>query len=462
LIFAELQQAADQFADRVAIVTTTRNCTYGELAAEAQRISGEMRRGPVTGEGGNLPRLVAALAAADAADASARISRTDLLVRLSEIDERTKMSVLLPQRGGEVELMTSGTSGPAKRAVHTWRSLAAAVHLRDTRYHGRRWLLAYEPSSFAGLQVLLQALLTGGTLVLPDRGSPQDIVNCIHRQQIEMASATPTFWRGLLCGVDADALRESALAQVTLGGEIADQPLLNALRDAIPKARISHVYASTEMGVCFAVHDERAGFPADWLDATWEGDSTLGGKAPAEPARREPRPPNQKSRACAMRVAADGELLIRSSRRMRNYASGPRDEIEEWFPTGDLVRIDGERAHFAGRKSDTIHVGGNKVQPVDVEAVIRTCESVQDVRVFGLESSLTGQLAAAEVWAKGDVDEYEVRQKILDCCRQRLPKHMIPAVITFATPSRVPADKQSRTTLKVVQRVGAFHAPYDE
>ncbi len=444
MIFAELQQAAAQFADREAIITPTRRCTYGELAAEARSLASDSAEAT-----GDLPQLVAALAAADGAGVSIELRRTDLLVRSRVVDERTRTSVL-HSRESQVVLLTSGTSGPPRRAVHTWRSLAAAVHRRDERYHGRRWLLAYEPQSFAGLQVLLQALLTGGTLVVPDRGCPQDVVDCLHREQIEMASATPTFWRGLLSGIDEAGLRDSALTQVTLGGEIADQPLLDALRDAVPQARISHVYASTEMGVCFAVHDGRAGFPAAWLGATWEGDAPAEpaweGDAPAEHIGSAGASPSQgrESRPCAMRVAADGELLMRSARRMQNYATECHHEIDDWFPTGDLVRIEGVRAYFAGRKSDTIHVGGLKVQPVDVEAVIRACDAVRDVRVFGLESSVTGQLVAAEVWAGGEADKNRLRQEIFSRCRHSLPKQMIPAVITFATPAPPAADKLRR------------------
>ena len=53
---------------------------------------------------------------------------------------------------------------------------------------------------------------------------------------------------------------------VRLSGEIADQPILDALAAAYPKAAIGHAYASTEAGVGFEVTDGREGFPVDFLD----------------------------------------------------------------------------------------------------------------------------------------------------------------------------------------------------
>ena len=66
---------------------------------------------------------------------------------------------------------TSGTGGPPKPVMHTWTSLAGAVR-SDPSLHGRRWLLTYNPSGFAALQVMLQSLLTGGCLSVPGSREP--------------------------------------------------------------------------------------------------------------------------------------------------------------------------------------------------------------------------------------------------------------------------------------------------
>ena len=63
-----------------------------------------------------------------------------------------------------------------------------------------------------------------------------------------------------------DRFGEMPLRQITLGGEIADKSLLNALAQRIPQAQISHVYASTEGGVAFTVNDGKQGFPKSLLE----------------------------------------------------------------------------------------------------------------------------------------------------------------------------------------------------
>jgi len=320
---------------------------------------------------------------------------------------------------GEVVLFTSGTSGPPKPAVHTWPSLSATARA-DEPFRHRRWLLSYHPGKFAGLQVIAQSLLSGGTLVVPDDQSPTAIANAITTHEVEFASGTPTFWRMVLGAMDDAEFRTTVLRQITLGGEPVNQITLDALKEAFPGTRISHIYASTEMGVCFSVSDGREGFPLVWTK-------------------------NAESLPCELQIAEDGELLIRSKNSMQGYLD-KRIDRQNWFASGDLVEIQGDRVVFAGRKSDTINVGGMKVQPLAVEAVVRTIVGVVDVRAFGIKSSMTGQLVAVEVQPDSAVDSKALRAEIMRQCREKLAKHAVPAMIQFAEQiAATSAGKLSRT-----------------
>ena len=303
-----------------------------------------------------------------------------------------------------VVLFTSGTSGPPKPAVHTWQSLSAAVS-RHPRNVGRRWLLAYDLARFAGLQVMLQSLATAGTLCVPASRDPQDVLRCLGDDQVEFASGTPTFWRMLLGAATKEELAACSLAQITLGGEAVDQGVLDRLREAFPQARISHIYASTEMGTCFVVNDGRAGFPASYLN-----DTTL-------PTR--------------LKIADDGELLIASERSMKEYLGEAKTEREPWFATGDMVRLDGDRVYFVGRRTECINVGGAKVFPADVERVIRAVPGVREVRVFPVASSIVGQLVAAEIEPSTQPAPEELRNAVLAACRRELVKYQVPAQLKF-------------------------------
>jgi acyl-coenzyme A synthetase/AMP-(fatty) acid ligase len=69
--------------------------------------------------------------------------------------------VSLPPFRPQVVVATSGTSGPPKLVEHSWDSLLAAARLAE-QWHGLGWLLVYDATRWAGLQVWLQAVLTAG------------------------------------------------------------------------------------------------------------------------------------------------------------------------------------------------------------------------------------------------------------------------------------------------------------
>ncbi len=297
----------------------------------------------------------------------------------------------------EVVLFTSGTTGVPKAARHSWESLSARVHL-SPELAGARWLLAYSLSAFAGVQVLLHALLNGGSLVLG--GATPLRALATHVSGITHISGTPTFFRLLLMSGECGALSPS---QLTLGGEPVDQPLLDRVRQRFPSARVTHIYASTEMGACFSVHDGEAGFPASYLES-----------------REQP----------VWMTIREGELHIRSPHGMRGYAGldDPRDGAG-LYPTGDLVEVVGDRVHFRGRRNEGINVGGQKVHPREVEEVLLAEPRVRAARVSGARSSVAGQLVRADVVANPGADQEELRRELLDRCRRQLQPFKVPRIL---------------------------------
>jgi len=297
----------------------------------------------------------------------------------------------------EVVLFTSGTTGTPKAVLHTWESLAARIH-RSATLADARWMLAYPLSAFAGLQVFLHALLNGGSVVL-GAGVPAGAARAMSAGVTHL-SATPTFLRLLLMLDDVDT---ESLAQVTLGGEPVDQPLLDRAGQRFPNSRVTHIYASSEMGACFSVHDGRAGFPVTYLEsddlAVWL-------------------------------TIRDGELHIRSAHGMGGYVglADPRDDTG-LYPTGDLVEVVDDRVHFLGRRNESINVGGQKVHPREVEEVLLAEPRVRAARVSGANSSVTGQIVRADVVAAADADEAELRRALLDRCRRQLQPFKVPRIL---------------------------------
>lgn len=303
-------------------------------------------------------------------------------------------------------LATSGTTGTPKLIEHTTDGLTKTCKSDAIRGRNYVWGLVYDPFRFAGLQVVLQALAGGSPLVLCNRKSNITTqADFLCQNNVNALSATPTYWRKLLM---SGALKGHAFRQVTLGGEPADQPILNALKSAFPSTRVTHVYASTEAGVGFSVTDGLAGFPKDFLD------KNVGGNK--------------------LRISATSTLLIKPEKHLATSAVDHNSLVNEdgYIDTGDLVEIRGGRVLFLGRDSGSINVGGNKVIPEEVEAVIREVAGVAEVVVKPQKSGIMGQLVIAYIQPLyPNIDKGALKKNIAAHCRECLEKHKVPALIKF-------------------------------
>jgi acyl-coenzyme A synthetase/AMP-(fatty) acid ligase len=302
---------------------------------------------------------------------------------------------------GELLLVTSGTTGRPKIVAHDLMSLAGRIRSSD---NGGVWLLTYAATAFAGLQVILTALLTRAVVVAPISRAAVDRLHAAAAHHVTHASGTPTFWRAWLIASSGDAARPP-LEQITIGGEAVDQMTLDRLAARHPAARITHIYASTEAGALFAVNDRRAGFPAAWLETGVDGTQ--------------------------LRVS-DGVLEVRSPRAMRGYRSSDAAPVtaDGWLRTGDLVERQGDRFVFAGRGDRMANVAGHKVAPERIERVLLEVDGVVDAYVYPRASAITGQVLVAELVCDRRADPATVVAAVNAHAVLSLPKHERPMRIT--------------------------------
>lgn len=326
-----------------------------------------------------------------------------------------------PAAGYDTEwvLLTSGTSGRPKMVAHRLAALTGAIAV--TPGSGEEvWATFYDIRRYGGLQIFLRALLGGAKLVLSSDGECVGAhLQRLGREGVTSISGTPSHWRRVLMSLERGAMSPR---YIRLSGEIADQFVLDGLKDAYPHAAIGHAYASTEAGVGFAVNDGLEGFPASLVD--------------------EPRGELE------MKVV-DGTLRIRSRRAALRYlgAAAPVLADEEGFiDTGDLVTRDGDRYYFAGRRGGIINVGGLKVNPEEVEAALNSHPAVRMSLVRGRKNPLTGAIVVADIVLKPEAEgDAATRQAILDHCRARLDRHKVPALVSFvANLPLTPGGKLSR------------------
>jgi acyl-coenzyme A synthetase/AMP-(fatty) acid ligase len=99
-----------------------------------------------------------------------------------------------------------------------------------------------------------------------------------------------------------------------------------------------------------------------------------------------------------------------------------------------MVELRGDRYHFVGRRGGIINIGGLKVHPEEIEAVINRRAEVRMSRARSRRSPITGSIVVADVILADDVDASRsgaIRDEILADCRAQLAPHKVPAMIKF-------------------------------
>ncbi|HLI98385.1 MAG TPA: class I adenylate-forming enzyme family protein [Bradyrhizobium sp.] len=313
------------------------------------------------------------------------------------------------ERATEWLMLTSGTLGLPKIVGHTLEGLTGAIVAGGPERGAQPvWATFYDIRRYGGLQIFLRAIVGGGSMVLSEpTEAVADHVARLKNKAVSHISGTPSHWRKLLMSGAACAFSPK---YIRLSGEIADQAVLDGLRHAFPSASIGHAYASTEAGVGFAVNDGFEGFPANMIGESRDG--------------------------VEMKIV-DGCLRIRSRRAAHAYVgrhAPALTDAEGFVDTGDMVERRGERYHFVGRRGGIINIGGLKVHPEEIEAVINRHDEVRMARVRARRSPITGAIVVADVVLADGCDigrGEEIRNKIIADCRASLAPHKVPAMIKF-------------------------------
>lgn len=288
----------------------------------------------------------------------------------------------------KITLFTSGTTGVPKKVTHNFESISRFVKFSELNKICI-WGFAYNPTHMAGVQVFLQALLNGNSIVRLFGLAPAKILNAIETNKITHISATPTFYRLLLpCERKFESIQ-----RITSGGEKFNSVINEQLLLIFPKAKFNNIYASTETGTLFASHND--------LFSLKIGFEHL------------------------IKIVND-ELLIHVS------LMGEADIKDGvWYKTGDLVEVISNEPlsfRFISRNSDMINVGGYKVNPTEVEEIILTFPGIINVRVFSKSNSVLGNIICCEVVRdNSSIEEISIRIFL----QSKIQEFKIPRIFRF-------------------------------
>jgi acyl-CoA synthetase (AMP-forming)/AMP-acid ligase II len=307
-------------------------------------------------------------------------------------------------------IFTSATTGEPKIALHRWEAIESSSFFVPASLHGKTWLLSYAPWGYAGIQVFFAAYNTQGAIYYGENHFEQ-IASDLLKYQVEIISATPTFWRMLITAWPPQ-LAHPSLLQATIGGEIVDQPTIDLIDTFFHPLHLTHIYASTEAGSAIVVSDRKAGFPTSFLGKTSKSGTEL-------------------------RITKDHELEVRSPQSMEGYLHASTSTKDQWIATGDLVEIKNDRVYFVGRKDGRINTGGRKVSPEEIEQAIKSLPEIEDCLVYEQKSALVGALIAADVMMAPEAlfDEALIKKKLKQLLEDYKVPHLIRRVNHFAISS---------------------------
>jgi len=302
---------------------------------------------------------------------------------------------------------SSGTTGRPQPVVRTHENLwwEAENIAAATDIGGADAILGVIPLSHSyGLgNALLTSLRTGARLVLRPRFLRRPTLDLLTAGAVTVFLTVP-FMARMLVTTDRgrrwslDAVRLCISAGAPLTRDVYDAFLT---RFGIP---IRQLYGLTEAGDV-ALNTA----PLTELDPTSVGRPVGTVRVTIEDAN-----------GAEVAPGATGEIIVRSDSAMGGAAQPLRTRDEgHWSDRGDLV--------ITGRTSVFINSAGNKVNPAEVETVLRGHPAVADVAVFGTPTPHGDQVVAAAVVPRVSCTAEELRVH----CGRLLASYKIPRVIKF-------------------------------
>jgi acyl-CoA synthetase (AMP-forming)/AMP-acid ligase II/thioesterase domain-containing protein len=319
-------------------------------------------------------------------------------------------------------LYTSGSTGQPKGVVNSQRSLlqrvqqyADACHIDATDV----FMPLSGPTTIAGTREMLTALLTGARLHMADVEALglRGVLRQIRSQQITITYIVPALLRAVIAASDTGDFE--SLRVVRIGGEKVLWTDVALVRKAVrPSCFIQISYSSTETtGTQWFLPDDckESDFSMPPVGYLLPGMSFA-----VVDDNGAPVPTGEV-----------GELIIKSMHVLLGYWENgqvlpalpdPDDDHCRIFPTGDLVIVDARGLmQMLGRKGRQLKINGRRVEPAELEVVVRRIPYVSDAVAIVTDSSELVIFAApgAEAQATFTAD-------IRDVIRQTLPTALHP------------------------------------
>lgn len=328
------------------------------------------------------------------------------------------------QDGDLLLVYTSGTTGEPKGAMHTKAGLQAnaAAAVAAQGFTAATRVLSVLPLFHVGGLCIqtLPALAAGAKVSLLPRFEPGAWFDTVEHWRPTTTLLVPAVMKALIehprwAGADL-----SSLVFVNSGSQIVPLALIQAFHArGVP---VAQVYGSTESGPVSIVlkpeeaqaHAGRAGRPA------------LG---------------------VQVRLAADGEILLKAPNLMRGYhrSATPSFDADGWFHAGDLAVLHDDGFYeIVGRSKELIISGGENIHPAEIEQLVAELPGVAECAVVGVPDARWGEVPVLAVVPRAGMPAPEPAA-LLAALQARLARFKLPRRVLLV-------DALPKTALGKVQR----------
>ncbi|MCX5257545.1 acyl-CoA synthetase [Streptomyces canus] len=363
-------------------------------------------------------------------DLAGRLPEGVRTLPLRDADESllARLSTASPYDGPEprsedlVQLLyTSGTTALPKGAMMTHRALVheylSAITACDLSA-GDRPVHSLPLYHSAQMHVfLLPYLAVGATNIILDAPDGDRLCDLIEQGRADSLFAPPTVWIGLSNRPDFATRDLGGLRKAYYGASIMPVPVLERLRERLPKLAFYNCFGQSEIGPLATVlaPDEHKGR----MDSCGRTVLFVDARVVDENGKDVPD-------------GTPGEIVYRSPQLCEGYWGKPEETEaafrDGWFHSGDLAVRD---AHgyftIVDRVKDVINSGGVLVASRQVEDALYTHDAVAEVAVIGLPDERWIEAVTAVVVPRGEVTEAE----LLDHAREKLAHFKAPKRVVF-------------------------------
>ena len=318
-------------------------------------------------------------------------------------------------------LYTSGTTGVPKGVMLTHGNFTSNVACcREViNFNENDVMIGLLPlfHSFGLTATLLLPGLSGSKTVFLEKFHPGKASELIEKHQVTVLFAIPSMYRFFVRAMESRPFDFNSVRFCISGGE----PLEDSLVDAFEKTfglPLLNGYGLTETSPVVAINrpdDPRRG--------------SIGPPMPGQEAQIADEAGN------ALLVGQEGELWLRGPNIMKGYYNLPKETAEVltgdgWFKSGDMARMDEDRyITITGRKKELIKSSGEFIAPFEIEAVLATHPAVYEVAVIGIPDASRGEAPKAYVVLNPGAECTE--RELLDHCRTALAKFKLPKQLEF-------------------------------